>query len=84
MELIQHERKHLTRLAWIQNIRLRRLNERLPVHFLKLGIQPRMLLPWIRLLFAREYCMEALWLVWTQFCDITRHFGFSITLCSHD
>ena len=73
----------LTRLAWIQNIRLRRLNERLPVHFLKLGIQPHMyLLPWIRLLFAREYCMEALWLVWDAIFAISPDdFGFSDYIC---
>ena len=55
----------LSRLQWIQNIRLRVEDEELPVHLLKLGIHPHMyLLPWIRLLFSREYCMEGLWLLW--------------------
>eukprot|EP00943_MAST-04B_sp_MAST-4B-sp1_P003779 g3779.t1 len=73
----------LTRLVWIQNIRLKRLNEHLPIHFLKLGIQPHMyLLPWIRLLFAREYCMEGLWLVWDAIFAISpSDFTFSNYIC---
>ena len=55
----------LSRLQWIQNVRLRIEDEELPVHLLKHGIHPHMyLLPWIRLLFSREYCMEGLWLLW--------------------
>jgi hypothetical protein len=73
----------LTRLVWIQNIRLKRLNEHLPIHFLKLGIQPHMyLLPWIRLIFAREYCMEGLWLVWDAIFAISpSDFTFSNYIC---
>jgi hypothetical protein len=55
----------LARLEWIQNVRLRVEGEMLPIHLLKLGIRPHMyLLPWIRLLFSREFCMEGLWLLW--------------------
>ena len=83
----------LTRLMWIQNVRLKRVNEYLPIHFLKFGIQPHMyLLPWVRLIFSREYCMEGLWLVWDAIFSISPgDFSFSnyisvamIEMCKDD